>query len=212
MKKMLLFMFLCSCSPKTELVEIIKGDDGLAGANGHSVVSEYVQSCEIECAAGGQRLDLYLDLDDSLSATEGDLYLNSLVACNGLNGAKGAKGATGAQGPQGAIGPQGLPGAQGLPGPTGPVGPQGPQGLPGADGDDDSGATITQYSSSSCTLIAGTSSYVKVSNNSVSLYTSSSCSSSSKFATVSEGESYWVAAKDLAVFNTQTSIRVIHFN
>jgi hypothetical protein len=117
-------------------------------------------------------------------------------------------GLQGPVGPAGAIGPQGIPGVAG---PVGPIGPQGPQGLPGSS-TSGSGATIKSYSGSSCTLITGTSMYVKATgSNNFGLYTSSSCSSSSKEHEVSQGESYWTSSNSLAVHN-DGSLRVITFN
>lgn len=206
------------------------GTDGKDGLNGFSIVSKVTHASECECETSGSRIDMFLDLNYSLDADEGDLYQNSIVVCNGRNGAKGEKGDRGAQGPQGiqgmigpmglmgprgltgpvgpagAIGPQGI---QGVAGPAGPQGPQGPQGLPGASSG--SGATIKAYTQSSCTLITGTSTYMKPNGSNFSLYTSSSCHSSSKFAEVSEGESYWASANSLAVWG-DCVLRVITFN
>lgn len=147
---LILALALAACSPAREVVEASKGDTGAQGpmgpagptgpqgANGHSLVSEVTQVYGCACdEAGGQSLDIYIDLDDSLTVSEGDLYSSSLIACNGHNGLNGATGLTGAQGPQGApgtpgaTGPQGIPGA---PGPQGTPGIQGPQGLPGPQG------------------------------------------------------------------------------
>lgn len=149
----LALLTLIGCSPSKEVVNVIKGNDG---ANGHSLVSSYNESTSCECGEnGGSRLDIYLDMDDSLSATEGDLYQNSLVVCNGLNGLngrdgedgeQGIQGPQGEQGPrgipgrrgprglQGAVGPQGLVGATGPQGAAGAIGPQGPQGVAGPTG------------------------------------------------------------------------------
>lgn len=145
--KNLALLLICvtavSCGPKTEVVGIVNGkpgSDGRDGKNGHSLVSAYADSSELECSNGGTRLDIYLDLNDSYSADEGDLYLNSLVACNGSDGQDGApglQGVPGEQGPQGIaglIGPQGLPGQDGDQGPVGPAGPEGPSGKQGLDG------------------------------------------------------------------------------
>lgn len=259
------------CSPSREAVSVIKGETGAPGqdgANGHSLVSQFASLSEesLECRNGGASLNLYIDMDDSLSSTVGDLFTGSLVACNGVNGLDGlngldgevgsrgapgldgkdgrpgkdgangtngedghdgengkdgAKGVAGAAGPQGPAGPQGSPGAlgpagpigqtgsqgaQGAQGPIGPVGPQGPVGPVGAVG---SGATITAYSSSSCTLIVGSSPsfYAK----SGSLYSKSGCSSNDKVNT-SSGDSVWVASKVLAVYDGSSSIRIINFN
>lgn len=164
----LLLALAVGCSPAREVVEVYQGTPGAQGPtgpvgpigpNGHSLVSESVSASGCECDQnGGSRLDIYLDLDDSLSVSEGDLFQSSLVACNGRNGLNGTNGADGApglpgvQGPQGEQGPQGLPGeqgpqgvagadgsngadgAQGIAGPAGAVGPQGPQGVAGPVG------------------------------------------------------------------------------
>jgi hypothetical protein len=224
---LLVMVLIAGCANDRNLEATVTAIDG---RNGHSIVSEYKQSTQLECESSGSRLDMYIDMDDSLTVSQGDVYANSLIACNGLNGLQGiqglpgtngsngsdgAQGIPGAQGPQGIqgiAGPQGAPGldgADGQPGPTGPQGPQGPQGIQGPAGS--SGATIVSFSGSSCTRLTGTNSYLKASNNNYALYTSSNCSSNSKFAEVSEGESYWVSANALAVYS-DTGLRVITFN
>jgi hypothetical protein len=235
---LVLLLVVAACNKRTEEATVTAID----GKNGHSVVSVYNESSELECSNGGQRLDLYLDLDDSISVTEGDMFMNSLVTCNGLNGLNGAQGPQGEPGPQGligetgpqgltgprgyqgfpglpgAIGPRGLPGVtgstgpQGLPGVAGPVGPQGaqgPQGIQGPAGS--SGATIVLYSQTSCTRIGSTNRYLKVQGNNVQFFSSSNCSSNSKLAEVSQGESFWVTGNMLAVYD-DCSVRVITFN
>jgi hypothetical protein len=153
MKQLLLItlMVLASCgNPKVENVGVIAGADGEDGTNGHSLVSESV-SAE-ECENGGSRLDIFLDVDDSLDKSEGDLFQNSLIACNGEQGIQGLVGPEGEQGevgprglrgPRGPIGPQGLIGETGAVGPRGdtgsigspgPIGPQGLQGIQGIQG------------------------------------------------------------------------------
>jgi hypothetical protein len=202
------------------------GLNGKDGANGHSIVTQQQKASELECSNSGYRLDMYLDNDDSLSVSENDKYLNSLVICDGLNGLKGDKGdkglkgergprgvagAVGPQGPQGPMGmmgPPGTPGSNGTQGPVGPQGPQGPQGLQGPPG---TSATITSYSSSSCTQIGTTGVYVKPNGSNFKLYTSSSCHSSSALYEVSQGESYWVSSTSLAIWN-DGSLRVIKYN
>lgn len=229
------FLFLAACGTDKSLEATITAVDG---KDGHSIVSSYQSASELECeGASGNRLDLYLDLDDSLSVSEGDLYSNSIISCNGVNGQKGEQGIPGVQGVQGepgqqgpqglqglvgpqgatglqgAVGPQGATGQQGnqgLPGPIGPQGPTGPQGLQGPVGS--SGATITNYGSNSCTRITGTNSYVKpTGSNNLGLYTSSNCASNTKFAEVSQGEAYWVSANSLAT-HISGCLRVITFN
>lgn len=206
--------FLTGCGAVSTREASITAQNGKDGANGYSVVSIFREASQCECGnAGGQRLDMYLDLDYSLDASETDLYINSLAVCNGANGLNGETGQPGAQGPQGIageVGPageQGPQGEQGYPGPTGPQGEDGPQGLQGNPG---SSARIDSYSSNSCTKITGTNIYVKPNGGNFKLYNSSSCHSSSAFAEVSEGESYWVSSSALAV-HADSSLRVITF-
>jgi hypothetical protein len=219
MKKIFAVLALLSvigCSPDREVVEVIKGADG---ANGHAIASAFSEASQCECSNGGTRLDLYLDLDDSLSASEADQYQGSIIACNGLNGLNGENGAAGEQGPQGEVGPQGIQGIAGEQGPVGPQGPQGPQGIQGlqglqgatgATGAAGTGATITVYSnSSSCVSIVGSSYYTKNGD----IYSNSSCSSSNKVAVLQgQGETFWVATKMLATDNNGSGLRVITFN
>lgn len=217
------------------------GSDGVDGKNGHSIVSQYLplEQENLECLAGGSRLDMYLDLDDSLSVSEEDVYQGSLVACNGLNGLAGRDGVDGANGVDGkdgasgedgedgedgqdgeqgiagepgSAGPPGEAGPQGAPGPAGipgPIGPQGPQGPQGIAGTPGSSVTITVYAVSSCTAIAGTIYYVKTDN----IYSNSTCSSSQKVAELTGGDdTFWVSANKLATEAPNNSIRVINFN
>lgn len=91
--KLILFtlFFLVSCGPAKETVSVINGKDG------HSLVSQIVDSTE--CLAGGTRLDIALDSNDSLLFDEGDIYQSSIIACNGEQGIQGITGDTGAIGP-----------------------------------------------------------------------------------------------------------------
>lgn len=221
MKKFLVvFMLgLAACSPKRELVDIY---NGAPGANGHSIVSIYQSATELECSSGGSRLDMYLDMDYSLSANAADKYTNSIIVCNGSNGLNGAQGTPGMQGPQGVaggIGPQGPPGlsgnngAPGSPGSAGPMGPQGPTGPQGIQGPAGSaGATITVIDASNCTLVPSSSPavYAKANGGNFKLYSNSSCSGNS-LEELNEGHSFWVAAKALLVMSSG-SLRVISFN
>jgi len=203
------------------------GTNGQDGANGHSLVSQYVDSEEIECQTSGTRLDIYLDLDDSLSVSEGDVFQNSFVACNGLNGVDGLNGNDGSngqdgqdgrdgeQGPQGLaghVGPQGAVGANGLPGPTGATGAQGLQGIQGLPGEDGSGASIVAYTLSSCVAIANTTRFTKPTGSNSGIYTNCNCTSSSKEFELGQGDSFWVSNTSLAVKLGTTGIRVITFN
>lgn len=227
---MTLVLASCAASKTGQLIPGPQGPQGPAGSNGHSLVSQTVTiGSGLLCPNGGESLDIYLDLDDSLSVSAADVYQSSLVACNGLNGLNGANGLEGAQGPQGipgatgpqgligdpgVAGPQGVPGPQGLPGPIGPQGPQGIPGVQGAQGPagpSGSGATITSYTSSSCTNILGTTYYVKVGSN-VSIYNASGCPGGAKVAELSCGESYWFDTNKLGVAISSGGVRVINFN
>lgn len=212
-----LLLLATSCGKRTDHVTVSAKD----GVNGHSLVSAYTNATEVECTSGGTRLDIYIDLDDSLTSSSGDKYINSLIACNGSNGTdgidgeKGEKGNQGLQGVAGEPGPQGiqgLVGPQGVPGAQGPQGPTGSQGLPGTT------VTITVYSSTSCTLIIGTTMYTKTTSNgnpnnptnNYSIYTTSDCHSDNKVAQVSQGESYWVSNGMLGVWS-DGGLRVLKF-
>lgn len=98
-------------------------------------------------------------------------------------------------------------GAQGPAGPQGPAGETGPQGEPG---DLSSAVSITQYLSNECVAIADTDVFVKIGPNTRGLYLQDGCPSNSKFAEVSEGESYWVSNRALAVYS-EPGISVINF-
>lgn len=217
MKKLLLTLSLlalaaCQEVDKVQLIQGPQGATGIAGANGHSLVSQFVSidSESLECTNGGTRLDIYMDMDDSLTVTDGDTYEGSLVACNGANGLNGQDGIAGAQGPQGETGPQGATGAQGVAGPVGPVGPQGPQGTQGATGPAGSGATITVYSSSNCTSL-GNGYYGKAGSNAYSIYTTSTCSGSHNDLN-SANPTMWISSDVLGVFSSPNTLRSISFN
>lgn len=212
----LMFLLSVGCSHKESVTFMpgpqgdagATGATGAAGANGHSLVSQTVEAGYCECdQAGGNRLDIYLDNDDSLSVSEGDSFQSALIACNGRNGLNGsnglpgttgATGETGSTGETGATGAQGIPGAQGpsgsqgtpgpmgmmgpqgamgSPGPTGSTGPQGPQGTPGAQGPAGSGATLQNYTLNSSCQSVSDGYYAKKSGSDVKLYSNSSCSS-----------------------------------
>lgn len=187
-------MLFAACDSAT--VQLLKGDAGADGTNGapgndgYSLVGESLEATQCECdEAGGSRFDVYQDLDRSQSVTEGDLYQGSLVTCNGQNGRDGAAGP---------IGPQDEPGV-GLPGPQDPPGEIAPG----------SGATITTYNTSTCTLIAGTTYYVK----SDSIYTGSTCNSNTKVAELDGADdTFWVGTNKWATQNNGNGIRVITFN
>lgn len=178
-----LTMLSLGCGSKRSLVADLRAN------NGHSLVTSLASASELECSSGGNRLDVFLDLDYSLMPSAADIYMNSLVACNGALG---------------------MSGTTGEPGPTGAIGPAGPAGEPGPAGLDGTSATISTYSGTNCTLISNTSTFIKKSGSNYGLYTASNCSSNSKFAEVSQGESYWASASDLAVWSS-TSLRVISF-
>lgn len=194
-----------------------QGDQGVAGSNGHSLVSETVAASALECAVSGQRLDIYVDLDDSLSVSAGDQFQSSLIACNGANGLNGQDGAAGAQGPQGDTGPQGSvgpQGGQGVAGPSGPAGVQGPQGEAGAQGPAGTGATVQNYSlsSSTCTSL-GDSLYAKKNSTNVRIYSGSTCSSSTMTLEIdSSGHSYFLTGTRVGFNVNGGDLRILKFN
>jgi hypothetical protein len=219
-------LILASCSRK-ESFKLIQGPKGDTGADGHSLVSQYVESDE--CLDGGTRLDIFLDVDDSMTVTEGDLARGSLLACNGSQGIQGLQGETGErgrQGPrgiQGRVGPQGLAGQSGTngnDGEDGAIGPQGIQGIAGPSGSQgiqgiqgESGINATASISvtlSGCRAILGTDYYSKDDR----IYNNTSCSSSHSgmVADLNGGNSFWVASNKLAVDFTSSSIKIITFN
>jgi hypothetical protein len=167
----------CGGPSTTVVIKGPPGEQGPTGATGASLVSEIrtlsTESCEC-FGVGGTSLDIYSDLDGSLTASEGDAYQNSLFACNGAAGAPGADGAPGPQGIPGETGeqgPAGQPGTDGAPGATGPTGPAGA-----------SSGTVQDFEfASSCTGIGGGQSIKKFNNNDYKLYYgSSSCNGSSE--------------------------------
>ncbi len=89
------------------------GPVGPMGLRGDAGIVSLTKSTPVvagtDCAAGGTKLEMGLDLDGdgALAASEVNAAFTRFV-CNGVTGATGA---TGAQGP---IGPQGLQGVQGL--------------------------------------------------------------------------------------------------
>lgn len=108
MKYLLIGLLLASCGKNGKNGRNgVDGKDGKDGANGHSLVSLINPASEIECTSGGQRLDVYLDMNDSFTADEFDLYLNSVVSCNGTDGQDGVDGQDGIDGQDGADGRDG---------------------------------------------------------------------------------------------------------
>ena len=135
-----LSLMLVSCGPQTKSITLEgkDGRDGIDGKNGHSLVSFYNESSELECPNGGIDLDIFLDMNDNLEADEGDIYTNSLISCNGGNGRdglQGEQGETGQTGERGLTGSQGPQGVQGSIGPQGLVGQRGERGEEGEEGD-----------------------------------------------------------------------------
>ncbi len=124
---------------------------------------------------------------------------------NGHDGSNGQNGLNGETGPAGAPGQNGADGSPGHQGPSGPQGVTGPMGQAGQDGEDGTLVTITEYSSSTCTAILGTTYYAK--NGKV--YTAGTCSGQD--VGISQGESMWLSATKLAI-TTSNSVRVITFN
>jgi hypothetical protein len=160
-----------------------------------------------------------MDVDDSLTPTDGDLYQNSLIACNGLNGNHGENGHDGIAGPPGQAGPPGLdgnpghdgePGPSGLPGSPGAPGANGHDGAPGQDGKD---AHVTPKNvTGNCAAL--TANYdAKIKNNTVELYTAGhSCDAPWKvFTLTSSASTFWLSSTELAVFVDPAGLRVLTY-
>jgi hypothetical protein len=101
-------------------------------------------------------------------------------------------------------------GSQGLPGTPGETGDTGPTGETGPAGSDTSSVELTDYTGATCTLIDGTTSYVKKSGSNYKLYTGNTCHSSTSFAEVAQGEAYWVSATSVAI-HSSSALRVATF-
>lgn len=222
----LMTLILFSCAPAREVVQIVNGKDG---SNGHSLVSQYMASTELECdGTGGSRLDIYMDLDDSLTPSEGDLYQNSIVVCNGLNGANGTDGTVGTNGtnghdgiagPPGSSGPPGLngnPGHDGVPGPSGAPGTPGAPGSNGSNGTnghDGQNAHVTPKNvTGNCAAI--TTNYdAMIKNNTVEIYTAGkSCDAPYKvYVLTSAASTFWLSATELAVFVDPAGLRILNY-
>jgi hypothetical protein len=218
MKYLIVMLLFVGCGKKQKL-ELLKGDAGADGKSAHSLVSQLVEvNAGLICPNGGQSLDVYLDLDDSLNVSEEDKFQSSLIACNGENGLQGEQGVQGEQGPQGLqgeVGPQGEAGPQGEPGPIGPQGPQGEAGIPGVAGPEgEAGTTVTIVASgsTSCSAVSGTSYFTKVNGNNVGIFTSSNCHSSSKVEELSEGHSFWFSSNKIGFSLGNDGIRIVTFN
>lgn len=70
------------------------GSNGAAGANGKSLVSQSRPASNLECPSSlGSAIDVYLDMDSSLTVSGGDVLQSGLVACNGVAGTNGANAA-----------------------------------------------------------------------------------------------------------------------
>lgn len=231
---------LVACMPEHKTLELINGTNGTNGLNGHSLVSQINEASWCECNNGGSRVDIYVDMDDSYSTSESDLYQGSVITCNGANGAQGIQGVPGEQGPQGIqglVGPQGETGAtgeqgpqgiqgiigltgiqglQGLPGVAGAIGATGATGATGPAGAD--GALIQTYTLNSSCLSIGDGYYAKRNDDVAMLYSSSNCSNSSFVVNVyaehvSNGSaSYWLTSKRLAFNDNSGNLRVLKFN
>lgn len=227
----MLSIALLACSPRVEYVKGPQGDPGTqgpTGANGHSLVSETVEANSCECDEnGGQQLNIYVDMDDSLTVSEGDQFQSGLVACNGANGLNGTNGLPGADGPQGVPGeqgPQGIPGpqgevgpegAQGVAGPVGPMGPTGPQGATGAQGPAGAGAVLQSYTLTNTCQSVGSGYWATKSSDSAKLYSDEDCHH--LVTTMASGQSsYWLSTNRLAFADSDTTnsvvLRVLNFN
>lgn len=215
--------------------EFVDLEDSCECANGGTRLDLYLDNDDNLAVSEGDTYNGSLVACNGLNGLQGIQGLEGVQGPQGEQGPQGIQGERGPRGRRGRAGPQGLVGAQGEQGVAGEVGPQGPQGeagpvgaagpqgpqgiqgiqgLAGATGSQGpagasgTGATITAYSSSSCTLVAGSSPshYAK----SGYLYDSAGCNSNDK-VDLQEGESTWVAARVLMVRDA-TGLRAINFN
>jgi hypothetical protein len=210
MKYLVLMLLLAACVKK-ETLQVVNGKDG------HSLVSQYLEASDLECSDGGSRLDIYVDMDDSLTPSAGDRYQGSLVACNGQDGHDGQPGE---QGPPGHAGPPGLNGNPGHDGQPGPQGPPGSPGAPGANGKDgapgqdgkDAHVTPKNVGPNCVNISSGYDALTK--NNTVELYTAGhSCSPPKKvFVLTSSASTFWLSSDELAVFVEPAGLRILTYN
>lgn len=210
MKKALLVLglvILAGCAKERNLEATLTGRDGRDGRDGVDGVS-----CTVSALENGSKISCS-------DGSEISLYNGT----NGQNGSDGEDGADGSSCSLTAISESSsllsctdgssMTVSNGIDGRDGTDGSDGQDGSDGEDGEDALGATLSLYSSSSCVKISGTSSYTKsTGSGNRGLYTSSSCSSSSKFAEVSQGEAYWVSNTSLATLTDDGDLRVITFN
>lgn len=173
---------LSACAPDRKVVRIVNGQPGSPGAPGRDGTNGV--SCTVLRTEGGSLL---------LCQDGTEVYV-----ADGRDGTDGSNGQDGEDGSNGTDGQDGSDGNDGI------------DGEPGEDGSDGATATIVDYSAVSCTNIAGTSVYVKKNGSNFKLYTTSTCSSSSAFAEVSQGEAYWAATRVLATWSSSAA-RVIFF-
>lgn len=82
-----------------------EGETGSAGPRGHSVVAKARTATILECTqTPGTAVDFYLDKDDSLNWTPGDVLQAGVVTCNGMAGVNGTNGSNGSDGAPGSAG------------------------------------------------------------------------------------------------------------
>lgn len=85
MKYVFMLLVLAGCGGDNTSPQGINNSDGAQGPRGftgHSIVAQTVSATESECPDGGIRVDLYIDIDDSLTVSKGDTYQSSIVSCN----------------------------------------------------------------------------------------------------------------------------------
>jgi len=131
---------------------------------------------------------------------------------DGKDGNDGVHGKDGAPGQDGKDGNNGVDGKDGAPGQDGKDGNNGNNGEDGEDGEPGTTGSVTAYSSSSCTSIAGTTYFYKKGGSKAAIYSETGCDGSDKVANLGNGESLWVGATYLAVGSAGGSLRVINFN
>ncbi|HEX2881937.1 MAG TPA: hypothetical protein VHO25_20595 [Polyangiaceae bacterium] len=120
-------VWLVSCGDSTTTTVVVRegSDGGSLAAPGHNALAQTsVEPSGANCAAGGVRIDVGLDLDDDGELSDGEINATS-YACNGEDGLTGGSGEPGPRGDAGEPGPQGDTGDGGLQGEPGSPGEAG---------------------------------------------------------------------------------------
>jgi len=182
------------------------GTPGAPGQDGYSIVSKTPGTLPPTCTNGGAAVDLYLDLDRSLTYTVGDSYQSTLFACNGIDGQDGEDGQDGQDGADGEDGADGQDGQDGA---------QGPPGTPGSTG---TMTFKTFFSTLACQKIMTGFSAQRPSTGAGNLevYANETCAGGAIQTLNADGnDAYWPTTSTLLILNgtgSSTTLFIINFN